>query len=266
MAGISTTPIFPALNTMVTGKEKINHLVEKWAAGRDENDELSDYSAEFIKVLEMMKVQPRLRVESAVESTAPPEDRDSGQTYRILQVSPMVCHSNTPPDWPKNTPRRPQLSICGHSFLGVSVSSVICGYHPDSDSFPGGLGLFCGSARTLSGPITNVKTGTSGSSRSPFPMNSVGLPTRSSWKPCDLPGPSGQHVKITESAVRVVHVPTRIGTIAREERSQFLNRILARARLHKLLDQKASRRGEANKEKWSAHNRLQRGNPVRVFK
>ena len=54
---------------MVTGKEKINHLVDKWAAGRDENGDLNDYPPEFTKVMNMMKVKPRLRVESAAEST-----------------------------------------------------------------------------------------------------------------------------------------------------------------------------------------------------
>lgn len=80
-------------------------------------------------------------------------------------------------------------------------------------------------------------------------------------------GPGGQHVNTTESGVRVVHVPTGIRVIAREERSQSLNRKLSLARLNKLLEQKAAfRQRDANKEKWGAHNRLQRGNPIRVFK
>jgi peptide chain release factor len=80
-------------------------------------------------------------------------------------------------------------------------------------------------------------------------------------------GPGGQHVNKTESAVRVTHVPTRTSVVAREERSQLLNRKLAMARLSALLEQKAANRGrQADKEKWEAHNRLERGNPVRVFK
>lgn len=44
-------------------------------------------------------------------------------------------------------------------------------------------------------------------------------------------GPGGQHQNVTESGVRLTHLPTGVRVIAREERSQHRNRALALARL-----------------------------------
>ena len=80
-------------------------------------------------------------------------------------------------------------------------------------------------------------------------------------------GPGGQHVNRTESAVRVTHVPTGLQASASEERSQHRNKALAVARLSRKLEGlKDQQRSAAERERWQAHQALERGNPVRVFR
>lgn len=52
-------------------------------------------------------------------------------------------------------------------------------------------------------------------------------------------GPGGQHQNTTESGVRIVHLPTGIRAVAREERSQHRNRSLALRRLREKLEEAA---------------------------
>ena len=86
------------------------------------------------------------------------------------------------------------------------------------------------------------------------------------WETMRASGPGGQHVNRTESAVRVTHLPTGLTAIAMEERSQHRNRKLALARLARTLEELNSKcRGEFARARWRAHQRLQRGSPVRVF-
>lgn len=80
-------------------------------------------------------------------------------------------------------------------------------------------------------------------------------------------GPGGQHVNKTESAVRATHRPSGLVATAREERSQAMNKRLALARLAQMLASAAAgEKADAERERWSRHDQLERGQPVRVFK
>jgi len=54
-------------------------------------------------------------------------------------------------------------------------------------------------------------------------------------------GPGGQHQNMTESGVRLVHLPTGVRVTARTERSQHRNRALALGRLRARLEQRNKR-------------------------
>lgn len=80
-------------------------------------------------------------------------------------------------------------------------------------------------------------------------------------------GPGGQHQNRTESAVRVVHLPTGIAVVARDERSQHRNKSLAVARLRALLAAVHERdRDAARFRDWLARISVERGNAVRTLR
>jgi len=54
-------------------------------------------------------------------------------------------------------------------------------------------------------------------------------------------GPGGQHQNTTDSGVRLVHLPTGLRVVARDERSQTRNRTLALSRLREKLEKLAFR-------------------------
>lgn len=87
------------------------------------------------------------------------------------------------------------------------------------------------------------------------------------WETMRASGPGGQHVNRTESVVRVTHVPTGLQAVSANERSQHRNRQLAMARLSaRLAGLEAERRSRSGQQRWQAHQNLERGNPVRVFR
>ncbi len=55
-------------------------------------------------------------------------------------------------------------------------------------------------------------------------------------------GKGGQHQNVTDSAVRLTHLPTGIVVVARERRSQHRNRQVALARLRRRLEEHLARK------------------------
>ena len=80
-------------------------------------------------------------------------------------------------------------------------------------------------------------------------------------------GPGGQHLNKTESAVRAKYLPTGFTTVAREERSQHLNKknAIERIQIH-LLDLQNRKTSDEIRERWEQHNNLRRGDPSVVFR
>jgi peptide chain release factor len=79
-------------------------------------------------------------------------------------------------------------------------------------------------------------------------------------------GPGGQHTNVTDSAVRVTHIPTGLVAKAQEERSQFRNKSLAVARLLQSLKEKeTNEKDQMDQLLWTKHNALERGNEIRTY-
>ena len=70
----------------------------------------------------------------------------------------------------------------------------------------------------------------------PIPETDDGLLAECRVETFRAGGPGGQHQNTTESAVRLVHLPTGVQAIARDERSQHRNRSIALKRLRAALE------------------------------
>jgi peptide chain release factor len=80
-------------------------------------------------------------------------------------------------------------------------------------------------------------------------------------------GPGGQHQNKTESAVRATHIASGLSVVVREERSQHRNKALALERIAVLLRLQGELEAiTARNDAHAAHDRLERGRPVKRFK
>lgn len=99
------------------------------------------------------------------------------------------------------------------------------------------------------------------------PREQAWRPEEVSWSATRAGGPGGQHANTASTAVRLTHHPTGLSVVAREERSQAMNRRLAEARLAAMLRARAEdAQADAARERWARHHALERGNPVRVYR
>ncbi|KAJ4954622.1 hypothetical protein NE237_011405 [Protea cynaroides] len=79
-------------------------------------------------------------------------------------------------------------------------------------------------------------------------------------------GPGGQHANTTESAVRIVHIPTGVTATCQNERSQHQNKAMAMAVLQSRLDQlEMTRQAQLNAQHTQSLTEISWGNQIRTY-
>ncbi|KAJ4830031.1 Peptide chain release factor PrfB2, chloroplastic [Turnera subulata] len=79
-------------------------------------------------------------------------------------------------------------------------------------------------------------------------------------------GPGGQHANTTESAVRIVHIPTGITATSQNERSQHMNKASALEVLQSRLDQlEMTRQAQMNAQHTQSLTEISWGNQIRTY-
>ncbi|XP_010259316.1 PREDICTED: peptide chain release factor PrfB2, chloroplastic [Nelumbo nucifera] len=79
-------------------------------------------------------------------------------------------------------------------------------------------------------------------------------------------GAGGQHVNTTESAVRIVHIPTGVTATCQNERSQHQNKAMAMAVLQSRLDQlEMARQAQLNAQHTQSLTEISWGNQIRTY-
>lgn len=80
-------------------------------------------------------------------------------------------------------------------------------------------------------------------------------------------GAGGQHVNKVSSAIRAKHIKTGVQVLVMDSRSQHQNKKIAIKRLQEKVNSfNVQQLQEQIKNQWENHQKLERGNPIRVFK